>query len=81
MIYQRMETTNKTWRELLYPVLLVHNTKQVHRVTKMTPAEAMKKSNHLEVRINLEMQRTHSRLYPQINVGDKMKVFKKRQAG
>ena len=78
MIYQRLETTNKTWRELLYPVLLVYNYKQVHRVTKMTPAEAMQKSNHLEVRINLEMKRKHSRLHPEINVGDTVKIYKKK---
>ena len=78
MIYQRLEKTSKSWRELLYPVLLVYNNKQVHRVTKMTPAEAMQKSNHLEVRINLEMKRKHSRLYPEINVGDTVKIYKKK---
>ena len=44
MIYQRLESTDKTWRELLYPALLVYNNKNVHRVTKMTPAQAMNKN-------------------------------------
>ena len=34
MIYQRLERSDMTWRELLYTVLLVYNKKQVHRVTK-----------------------------------------------
>ena len=78
MIYQRLERSDMSWRELLYPVLLIYNKKHVHRITKMTPVEAMKKSNELEVRVNLEMNRKYSRLYPQINIGDTVKVFKKK---
>ena len=78
MIYQRLEDFGKTWRELLYPVLLVYNNKNIHRVTKMTPLDATKKSNHLEVRVNLEMKRKNSRLYPNINIGDNVKLYKKR---
>ena len=43
----------------------------------MTPAQAMGKSNHLEVRVNLEMNRKHSRLYPEINIGDTVNMYKK----
>jgi hypothetical protein len=78
MIYQRMEKTGKTWRELLYPVLLVYNHKLIHSVIKMTPADAMKKSNSMIVRMNLELRRKNSRLYPEVDVGDKVKVFKKK---
>ena len=67
-----------TWKELLYPVLLVYNKWHVHRVTKMTPVDAMKKSNQLEVRVNLDMNRKHSRLYHQLNVGDTIKIVKKK---
>ena len=73
-----MDKTNNTWRELLYTVLLAYNNKQVHCATQMTPSEAMNKSNHLEVRVKLEMQRKHSRLYPEINVGDTVKIYKKK---
>ena len=78
MIYQRMDKTNKSWQDLLYPVLLVYNYKNIHRVTKMTPAEALKKSNHVDVRINLEMNRKRSRIYPEINIGDTVKIYKKK---
>ena len=50
--------------------------KNREKITKITPADAMKKSNHSEVRVNLDMHRKHSRLYPQISVGDTVKVLK-----
>ena len=80
MIYQRIEKTGQSWKELLYPVLLVYNNKLIHNVTKMTPADAMNKSNQLQVRLrlNLELRRTHLRLYPNIRVDDTVKVFKKK---
>ena len=78
MICQRVDKTNKTWQELLYPVLLVYNHRNIHRVTKMTPADALKKSNRLEVRVNLEMNRKRSRIYPEINIGDTVKIYKKK---
>ena len=64
---------------LFYPVLLVYKNMQVHRVTKMTPAGAMNKSKHFEVRINLEMKRKHSRIYPEVNVGDTVNIYIKIQ--
>ena len=70
--------TGKSWRELVFPVILVYNNKEVHRVTKMTPVEAMNKAHQLEVRVNLEINRKHSRLYPTINVGDTVKIYKKK---
>ena len=78
MIHQRLWKTYITW-ELLHPVLFVYNKRQVHRVTKITPADAMEKSNDLEVRVNLEMNREHSRLYLQIHVGDTVKIYKEGQ--
>ena len=44
----------------------------------MTPKEAMKPSNQLSVKLNLELKRKHSRKYPEINVGDQVKLFKKK---
>jgi hypothetical protein len=50
----------------------------VSRVTKMTPVEAMKSKNHINVRLNLEMHRTQTRKYPDIHVGDSVKIYKKK---
>ena len=45
----------------------------------MTPKDAMKPSNQLQVKANLEMKRKHTRIYPVINVGDYVKVYKKKE--
>ena len=48
----------------------------------MTPKDVTKESNKLQVKTNLEMKRTHTRIYPDINVGDYVKIHnKKRQIG
>ena len=60
MIYNRIEhQPDKSWHEtdILYPVLLKYNHKMIHSSTKFTPADAMKKENQLQVKINLELQR------------------------
>ena len=44
----------------------------------MTPKDAMKPSNQLQVKANLEMKRKHTRIYPNINVGDYVKVYNKK---
>ena len=44
----------------------------------MTPKEAMKPSNHLQVKANLELTRQHTRKYPDINVGDYVNKYNKK---
>ena len=81
MIYNRIEhQPKKSWHEhdILYPVFLKYNNLMVHSSTKMTPAEAMKPQNQLQVKINLELQRKNSRLYPDLKIGDKVKIYKKK---
>ncbi len=81
MIYTRIEhQPKKSWHEhdILYPVFLKYNNLMVHSSTKMTPAEAMKPQNQLQVKINLELQRKNSRLYPDLKIGDKVKIYKKK---
>ena len=73
------ENQNKRWVDVLYPVLLTYNQKNKHSATKMTPKEAMKPSNTLQVKANLEMQRKHTRIYPDVNVGDYVKVYNKKE--
>ena len=45
----------------------------------MTPNEARKPANQLQVKINLELKRRHDRKYPEIKVGDKVKLYKKKK--
>ena len=78
MIYKRIDQSKQNWWEVLYPVLLTYNNKKVHNVTKMTPADAMKPSNTAEVKFNLELKRRSSRVYPNISVGDSVRVHRKK---
>ena len=78
MIYKRIEYTKKEWWEVIYPVLLTYNKKMVHSVTKHTPEEALKPSNKSMVKFNLELKKRSSRRYPDIEVGDTVRIFKKK---
>jgi hypothetical protein len=78
MVYQRVEKTGQKWHEVLFPVLLTYNNKMEHSTTKMTPKEAMKPENQFTVKLNLELKRINSRIYPNINIGDFVKVYKKK---
>lgn len=82
MIYNRIEhQPNKSWHDndILYPVLLKYNNKMIHSSTKFTPNDATKPQNQLQVKINLELQRKNSRLYPDLKIGDKVKIYKKKE--
>ena len=78
MIYKRIEHTKQNWWEVLFPVLLTYNNKMVHSVTKFRPVDAMKPGNTTQVKFNLELKRRHSRKYPNIAIGDYVRVFKKK---
>ena len=47
-----------------------------NRTTEFTPEEAAKPENWFEVHNNMELKAKHNMKYPEINVGDKVKVFK-----
>ena len=85
MIYKRIEAAEqndgevKRWVDVLYPVLLTYSRRMVHSATKFTPNEAVKPSNKLDVKLNLELAAKHLRKYPEVKVGDKVRVFKKRK--
>ena len=78
MIYKRVENTGKPWTDLLYQVLLTLSNKLIHSATHMTPHDAKLKVNELNVKTNLEMKRRHTRVYPEVEVGDSVKTYKKK---
>ena len=75
---KKRDNQDKRWIDVLYPVLITYNQKNKHSATKMTPKEAMKPSNHLQVKANLELTRKHTRKYPEITVGDYVKIYNKK---
>ena len=83
MIYKRLEAPKnegKQWFDLLDPVLVTYNRQRVHSSTQMTPHEARQNNNQQSVKFNLELKRQHGRKYPEISVGDIVKVYKKKQS-
>ena len=83
MIEKRIESAkkrheDKRWVDVLNQVLITYNFKNKHSATKMTPKEATLPANQLQVKTNLEMKRKHTRIYPDINVGDYVKIYNKK---
>ena len=75
---KKRDSQDKRWVDVLYPVLITYNQKNKHSATKMTPKEAMKPSNQLQVKANLELTRKHTRRYPEVTVGDYVKIYIKK---
>ena len=78
MVYQRVEKTEERCYNIIGQVILVYNNKMVHSSIKMTPNEARKPANELNVKLNLQLNRTKLRKYPNVSVGDSVKLYKKK---
>ena len=76
---KKRDNQNKRWIDVLNPVLITYNYKNKHSATKMTPKDATKPSNHLQVKANLEMNRKYTRIYPDVNVGDYVRIYNKKE--
>lgn len=59
---------------MLGKVLNQYNN-EVHRITKFKPVEAFNEKNTQDVKLNLLIQAKHARRYPDINTGDKVKIY------
>ena len=84
MLFKRVENDenkgkqNIQWIDFNLEILLTYNNKNVSSATKMTPIEAQKKKNEFVVKLNISMQAKRSRVYPEIEVGDDVKVMRKK---
>ena len=90
---QKVSKEVKPWTEYLTNVLQRINTgketvaagkreakERPNRTTEFTPEEAAKPENWFEVHNNMEIKARHNRKYPEINIGDTVKVYKQRGA-
>ena len=50
-----------------------------HSATGFTPKDARKPSNELQVKLHLNMNAKRNRVYPELSVGDEVKIFRKRK--
>ena len=80
MLYKRIDNSkDKDWSDHIGYVLLAYNHKLIHNVTKMTPHDARKPKNRDLVLHNIELKAKHNRVYPDIHIGDKVKIYTKKK--
>ena len=79
MIWKRLKANkldSTKWEQFLNDVIFTYNS-TVRTATGMKPYDAIKPENTLNIKVNLEMKRHDTRKYPEIKVGDKVKLFYK----
>ena len=77
MIHTRLgglDMTEEKWVDMLQPVLKKYNNTK-HSTTNMTPHEAKKKDNHVEVWLNIRSKANFNRKYPPLKVGDSARPY------
>ena len=65
------------WHNYIFPIMLTYNSKHEHTATGLTPAEARKEDNALDVKLSLEMNAKRNRKYPDVAIGNKVKIMLK----
>ena len=85
LLYRRVEADEKKgkqniqWPDYVLEILLTYNNQMKHSATGFTPKEARKPSNQFKVKTNLTMKGKRNRVYPELDVGDEVKIFRKRK--
>ena len=82
MIYKRMDAKpGSNWYdpEILANSLVTYNYHHVNRMTKSTPADARKETNTMDVKTQLELHKLKKRKYPDITIGDNVRIFGKKK--
>ena len=83
-LYKRIdnsENENPQWNDYIFEILLTYNNKLKHSSTKFTPNEARQEKNELTIKLNMELHKKHNRKYPVIQLGDKVKIYRKKKTG
>ena len=79
MVYKRVEgLKNPNWTEHINNVLKLYNKNMINSVTGLTPDHARLSRYRTLVKRRLEMKRKRNRKYPQLNVGSKVRIYKKK---
>ena len=75
-VADRIRFTKGNWTDLYKPTLKKYNN-TIHSSTGAKPVEAHKDENRVNVKVNLTLKQKHFRKYPQLTVGDKVKIYMK----
>ena len=84
MLFKRVEADEKKgkqniqWIDYNLEIILTYNNKMVSSTTTMTPLEARKQKNEFEVKLNISLQAKRNRKYPEVEVGDSVKIMRKK---
>ena len=65
------------WIDYIFQILLTYNNKNEHSSINMTPNEATKDDKQLDVKLNLELKAKRDRRYPDLKIGDLVKIMLK----
>ena len=82
MMYKRIDKMpNEKWysHKILYNCLFTYNYKMKNNASGMTPSDAKKPDNIFQVKSSLEMHRVKKRKYPNISVGDDVRIYTKKK--
>ena len=83
-LFKRIENDEKNgkrniqWTDYILEIMLTYNSKDVHSATGLTPSQARKDDNELKARVSVAMKAKRDRIYPQLSVGDKVKIKRKK---
>ena len=69
---------NIQWIDYILEIMLTYNNKDVHSSTGQTPNEARKKKNEYKSVVNISMKAKKEKIYPELRVGDKVKILRKK---
>ena len=75
-VADRIRFTKGNWTDLYKPTLKKYNN-TIPSSTGAKPVEAHKDENRVNVKVNLTLKQKHFRKYPQLTVGDKVKIYTK----
>jgi hypothetical protein len=81
MLYKRINQgrpENPQWVDVAYQIMITYDIKTVHSSIKMTPNEATKPSNAIDVNYNIQVQATFTRKYPDLGIGSSV-IFVERR--
>jgi hypothetical protein len=87
LLYVRLESdmkkgkVNPQWHTYIWDMMLVYTIRLIHTTTKMTPENAKKQTNQVDVKAAMKLKATRNRKYPPLDVGDTVKIQKKREPG
>ena len=84
MWYKRIDQgrqENPQCIDFVFQIMLTYKHTMAHSTIKMTPDEATKSSNSIDVHSNIELQASFTRKYPELDIGSSVKLYTKKTSG